>query len=216
MGKFVKNLNLGKCILPLHLTLTLPHTLPIPPKHYCLTKVETVLDLRFDLLSHMDIWGLQKGKHLPRVRHLLNTAPNCHLPTLFPLQPQLKMSYTSMMMMKIITTFMKQLRFSIWKWVKNNNTQFQITSHQKLLLVWPTVYYIKLNIRGKHGVDAGVQFRSTLQESNLIATITINIGFDERSWFSYVDAAWIIMESIIWFSSNLLPQDVPCQQLTES
>ena len=38
----------------------------------------------------------------------------------------------------------------------------------------------------------GVQFCSSLQESNLIATITITTWFDERSWFSYVDATRII------------------------
>ena len=38
----------------------------------------------------------------------------------------------------------------------------------------------------------GVQFRFSLRESNLIATIAITIGFNERNWFSYVDAAQII------------------------
>ena len=37
-----------------------------------------------------------------------------------------------------------------------------------------------------------VQFRFSLRESNLIATIAITIGFNERNWFSYVDAAQII------------------------
>ena len=37
-----------------------------------------------------------------------------------------------------------------------------------------------------------MQFHSSLRESNLTATITITIGFYERSWFSYVDATQII------------------------
>ena len=38
----------------------------------------------------------------------------------------------------------------------------------------------------------GVQFQFSLRESNLIATIAITIGFNERNWFSNVDAAQII------------------------
>ena len=44
----------------------------------------------------------------------------------------------------------------------------------------------------KKKVTAGVQFRSSLRESNLIATITITIGSNEGSSFSCVDATQII------------------------
>ena len=41
-------------------------------------------------------------------------------------------------------------------------------------------------------VWSGVQFRSTLRESNLMATTVITIGFNEGSWFSDVDVTRII------------------------
>ena len=36
------------------------------------------------------------------------------------------------------------------------------------------------------------KFHSNLWESNLIATVTITVWFNERSWFSYVKATQII------------------------
>ena len=38
----------------------------------------------------------------------------------------------------------------------------------------------------------GAQFRSSLRELNLMAIMTITIGFNEGSWFSYMDATRII------------------------
>ena len=52
-----------------------------------------------------------------------------------------------------------------------------------MILTWNTKSYRP---------TAGVQFRSSLQESNLIATITITIGSNEGSWFLYVAATRII------------------------
>ena len=56
----------------------------------------------------------------------------------------------------------------------------------------------------------GVQFWFSLQESNLIATITITIGFNGGSWFSYVNATWIItgIDSQILFKFAALSTQV--------
>ena len=51
-----------------------------------------------------------------------------------------------------------------------------------------------------------MQFHSSLQESKLMATVMITVGFNEGSWFSYVDATRIItgINSLILVKSAAL------------